>query len=355
MKILTVIVPTYNMEKYLDKCLTSLIVSDQSLMDQLEVLVVNDGSKDRSSEIAHGYESRYPNTFRVIDKQNGNYGSCINAALPVATGKYVKVLDADDWFENANFEYYLTELSNAEVDLIITKSVSFLEETKIFRDYGYHIHVTTKEELSFEELFQIGNLAFSIRMHNITYRTENLKLINYTQTEGLSYTDNEWNFFPMLSVSSVLLLPIVVYNYTIGRLGQTVSKEQLRKHFKDETLVSLNLCDLYLVNKDKYKNVNVLYLEEYLKCHIQNLYLYEYSDFKYPVKEFKHFDITLKKKYPNIFNLIRDIIFIDNVSIEKMSRYFYFYYIFYLYRMLKVKLGTYRNALMAICYNRAKK
>ena len=90
-KILSIIVPSYNMEAFLDRSLSSLIVGTP-LMERLEVLVVNDGSKDRTSEIAHGYESRIPGTFRVIDKANGHYGSCVNAALAVAEGTYVKVL-----------------------------------------------------------------------------------------------------------------------------------------------------------------------------------------------------------------------------------------------------------------------
>ena len=98
-KLLTIIIPTYNMEKYLDKCLSSLIVDDKELMTQLEVLVVIDGAKDRSSEIAHTYQDKYPDTYVVIDKENGNYGSCINRGLKEASGKYVKVLDADDYEE----------------------------------------------------------------------------------------------------------------------------------------------------------------------------------------------------------------------------------------------------------------
>ena len=106
-KILTVVIPTYNMEKLLDKCLTSLIVNDKELMNQLEVLVVIDGAKDRSSEIAHSYEIKFPNTFRVIDKENGNYGSCVNRGLNEALGKYIKILDADDWFDSKGFKEYL--------------------------------------------------------------------------------------------------------------------------------------------------------------------------------------------------------------------------------------------------------
>ena len=98
-KILTVVIPTYNMEKYLDRCLTSLIVTNNDLLERLEVIVVIDGAKDRSSEIAHSYQIRYPQTFIVIDKENGNYGSCVNRGVAEATGKYIKILDADDWFD----------------------------------------------------------------------------------------------------------------------------------------------------------------------------------------------------------------------------------------------------------------
>ena len=94
-KLLTVIVPSYNMEKYLLKCLGSLIVAPE-LMERIEVIVVNDGSTDRTSEIAHSFEVKFPGVFRVIDKENGHYGSCVNAGLKMASGVFAKILDADD-------------------------------------------------------------------------------------------------------------------------------------------------------------------------------------------------------------------------------------------------------------------
>ena len=106
-KILTIVIPTYNMEKYLDKCLTSLLFNDKDLLKQLEVLVVIDGSKDRSSLIAHSYEKKYPETFRVIDKENGTYVSCIKRGLKEATGKYIKILDADDSFDTTNLRSFI--------------------------------------------------------------------------------------------------------------------------------------------------------------------------------------------------------------------------------------------------------
>ena len=119
-KILTVVIPTYNMEKYLRKCLNSLIIDDKDLLKSLEVLVINDGSQDSSSVIAHEYEQSYPEIFRVIDKENGNYGSCINRGLREATGKYIKILDADDSFDTKNFSVLLKNMASIDVDMFIS-------------------------------------------------------------------------------------------------------------------------------------------------------------------------------------------------------------------------------------------
>ena len=121
-KLLTIIIPTYNMQDYLHRCLDSLLVRPASL-ELLEVLVVNDGSKDASSQIAHEYASRYTNTFKVVDKENGHYGSCVNRGLAEATGKYIKVLDADDWFDTVELEKLLEKLYSVDVDLILTSYI----------------------------------------------------------------------------------------------------------------------------------------------------------------------------------------------------------------------------------------
>ncbi|MDE5999791.1 MAG: glycosyltransferase family 2 protein, partial [Bacteroidaceae bacterium] len=107
-KVLSVIVPTFNMEQYLGECLTSMIT--QKSQELLEVIVVNDGSTDASSAIAHGFAAQYPTLFKVIDKENGHYGSCVNHGLKAATGKYVKILDADDFFHTPDLDAVLTYL-----------------------------------------------------------------------------------------------------------------------------------------------------------------------------------------------------------------------------------------------------
>ena len=114
-KILSVSIASYNVEKFIRKALDSCCIPE--IMDRLEVLVVNDGSTDSTLEIAREYETKYPDTFRVIDKKNGGYGSTVNASIKAATGKYFRLLDGDDWFDRDGLVKFIGELSAAEEDM----------------------------------------------------------------------------------------------------------------------------------------------------------------------------------------------------------------------------------------------
>ena len=100
-KILTVVVPAYNIETYVKQCLDSFV--QKEILDDIEVLVINDGSKDRTVELAEAYVRKYPETFRVINKENGGHGSTINRGIKEASGRYFKVVDGDDWVEGEAF------------------------------------------------------------------------------------------------------------------------------------------------------------------------------------------------------------------------------------------------------------
>lgn len=196
------------MEKYLKKCLDSLIVDN---MDLLEVLIVNDGSNDRSSEIAHEYEIKYPNTFRVIDKNNGNYGSCINRGLKEVTGKYVKILDADDSFYTEHFNDFLDIIKDIDVDLILTDFITVDDNGKEITRSNYNLPTLMIQD--FKEIFKEKKIDFQINMHAVTYKKQNLIDINYTQTEGISYTDMEWVYTPMTTVNTGIYFKIPIYKY----------------------------------------------------------------------------------------------------------------------------------------------
>ena len=115
-KILSVSIASYNVEKFIRKALDSCCIPE--IMDRLEVIVVNDGSTDSTLEIAREYETKYPETFRVIDKINGGYGSTVNASIRVAAGRYFRLLDGDDWFDRDGLVKFIEELSVAEEDMV---------------------------------------------------------------------------------------------------------------------------------------------------------------------------------------------------------------------------------------------
>jgi len=224
-KLLTIVIPTYNMQAYLNRCLDSLVVCD-SLIGLIEVLVVNDGSRDDSSAIAHKYEESYPQSFRVIDKENGNYGSCVNRGLAEAKGKYIKVLDADDWFDKKEFERYLKCLESVDADMVLT-AFNIVNGSDNVASQAYKPHLESLKEYDFQ---QLGYQDVGVwMMHAVTYKVQMLRGIGYRQTEGISYTDTEWTYIPLFAVKSVVYLDCVVYQYLVGREGQTMDSAVLLK------------------------------------------------------------------------------------------------------------------------------
>lgn len=222
-KLLTIIIPTYNMQDYLPRCLDSLLLPDKQ-MEQLEVLVVNDGSKDNSSAMAHEYEIRFPDTFRVINKENGNYGSCVNRGLNEATGRFIKVLDADDWFDTNEFSHYIDNLEKIDADMVLTDYQIVDEKGNMTKKMVFDIEPNI--QFAFQEYTEPG-VYFA--MHSITYRTEMLRQIGYCQTEGISYTDTEWVYYPQHGVKKCIYFPYNVYCYVVGREGQTMDPKVLLK------------------------------------------------------------------------------------------------------------------------------
>ena len=241
-KILTIVIPTYNMQDYLRRCLDSLIVPEEQ-MKQLEVLVINDGSKDNSSAIAHEYQDKYPDTFRVIDKENGNYGSCVNRGLKEATGKYIKILDADDWFDTKAFIQFIIKLQIVDADLILTNFdiINISDNTK---------KCVSLEKLKENEKYDLDSVGIfekisGFQMHAVTYRVKLLRDFGYVQTEGISYTDQEWIYYPMFYAKTMVFLDLYVYHYMIGREGQTMDPKVLEKSIPHTLIGTKSMLQYY--------------------------------------------------------------------------------------------------------------
>lgn len=289
------------MQDYLHRCLDSLLLHDKQ-MSQLEVLVINDGSKDNSSTIAHEYETKYPDTFRVIDKENGNYGSCINRGLKEATGKYIKILDADDWFDTNEFAKYLIALQKIDVDLVLTPFVS-------------HYELSGEEQLSTQPYLQEGEVhefnifpqdkIYRYSMHMVTYRTVMLRNINYRQTEGISYTDTEWAHVPQYVIQTFAWVNTPIYQYCVGREGQTMDASVLAKNIWKYEVI----CKSLIENSKKYpqkascalaEEFNLQQIE-FLADNIYRMFLVEVVPSKDDMEHLKRFDVYLKETCPLVY------------------------------------------------------
>lgn len=300
-KILTIIIPTYNMEGYLRYCLDSLLIKEN--FEQVEVLVINDGSKDNSSVIAHEYERMYPDVFKVIDKENGNYGSCINRGLKEAVGKYVKVLDADDSFDTANFESFVSFLINVEADLILSDFALVNSEREVKKVIRY----------GFEEgkMFSMSSICNTrtfkyMQMHAVTYRRDILLSLGYKQTEGISYTDQQWIFLPMTAVRTVACFDSVVYKYLIGRAGQTINPKTKLRSMEQIARCAAGMVVGYENHKSGIDDNAV---KEYLFCRmiplVKEVYVYSLTHYGSVTKKILiDFDDQLKSLSQEVYELI---------------------------------------------------
>lgn len=245
-KQISIIIPTYNMEAFIGKCLNSLLIPD---FDKVEVLVVNDGSKDRSSEIAHDYADKYPKSIRVIDKPNGNYGSCINTALPLAAGRYIKVLDADDTFDTESFSQLVDKLSNTDVDLVLTDYNRVDAYGIIFENCEYQMDCDKK--ITASQLFDLWTRKKErVAMHSFTYSRKIFELFEYHQTEGISYTDTEWVLIPLHYVKTAIYYKLPIYRYLVGRDGQSVGLSSLIRNLNHLMKIISRLVSLTSDYKD---------------------------------------------------------------------------------------------------------
>ena len=273
-KILSIIIPTYNMAALLPRCLDSLTAS--GVLDDLDILVVNDGSTDSSRAVAYSYAERYPQSIKVVDKKNGNYGSTINAALPLAVGEYVKVLDSDDWFDSQELAKYVAELKSLEqeVDVSVTHFLMIHEggrtETVKYQNYGREPY-TYGKVYNLDKVLGDGFIRYFL-MHSLTYRTQLLRDHGYRQTEGISYTDIQWSSYPFFWAGSIVFHDLVVYRYNMDREGQTMDPAVIRKSLPQLERMTMDLMDFYRkADMSDLSEARVGFLRQYFKNRLRLL------------------------------------------------------------------------------------
>lgn len=303
-KILTVSIAAYNMQSYLSRCLDSVLHPE--VLEAIEVLVVNDGSKDNTLKIAQEYEERYPGTVRVIDKPNGGHGSTVNKGIELATGKYFRLLDADDWFDAGNFVLFVEKLRRLDSDLVITPySQEFVFEQ---RSVPY-----TFKNVRYGEIYDFQNWPGMqgigmpwFDLPAITYRTSILQKQKIRISECF-YSDIEFDCLPLEFIHSVIFLDIPVYRYFIGREGQSVSPEGCTRNYEDHLYICKNMIDFYLAHQQTGSNVLKTMYTDIVFTKIATNYVMlmrHYTDRQKAQELLKDFDGYLKNKNEYLYRTV---------------------------------------------------
>lgn len=256
-KLLTVVVPVYKVEKYINKCLDSLIVPEEQ-MKKLEVIVVNDGTPDNSSIMAKEYEKRYPETFKVIDKENGGHGSAWNKGVELATSKYLRFLDSDDWL--SNISEFISSLEKFDVDLIFTGVRQTFEDGRNDKDFmGVAMNPGVVYDVEKYDWTLTNNMYNGHNVMNFqmcTYKTDILKRFHPVFLEKMYYDDEILFALPLLSSKSFVYFDFILYNYLLGRVGQTMDPKVMARNidFKIKTRKYLvNFCNAHPAQSDNVR------------------------------------------------------------------------------------------------------
>lgn len=267
MKLLSIAIPCYNSQDYMANCIESLLTGGEDV----EILVVNDGSKDRTADIAEEYAAKYPTIVKAIHKENGGHGSAVNVGIENATGIYFKVVDSDDWVKQEAYQEILAKLrelvgGGQTLDMLVSNFVYEKEGEKRKKVMHYRHILPQGRIFSWEECGHFPPGKY-ILMHSVIYRTKLLRECGLHLPEHTFYVDNIYVFEPLPYVRTLYYLDVNFYRYYIGREGQSVNEQVMISRIDQQIKVNKIMIDYLVENKTriygrrKLKNYMLNYLE----------------------------------------------------------------------------------------------
>lgn len=280
MKILTISVAAYNAGEYLNRCLDSLV--NNNVVDDLDIIVVNDGSTDDTCSIAHGYEKRCPNSIRVVDKANGGHGSTINVSKEMAIGKYYKIVDADDWVEKAGIEQLVEALKHTGADVVFNpyyRVSATTNDKKICRE-----SIDDNEYGKIVSISQITDGVFPV-MHSTTFRTDTIKKSNDRITEHCFYVDAEYMIHNLYECDTALFLDFPVYDYYVGTETQSMNIKVLTERREQQRRVCLK-CSKFLEKHRVHTDILDMMVTSYIVLQSQIIMTISTWEAKVELKQF---------------------------------------------------------------------
>ena len=318
-KVLSISVAAYNAEKDIKYCLDSMVNS--SVAEDLEIIVVNDGSTDNTSTIVHDYELKYPGIVKLVNKENGGHGSTINASIKVATAKYYKIVDADDWVDADGIEKLIFWLKNNNADLVLNP---------------YHIVDATSRQIQettypYDKSQKIGCISeitsmkdILLYMHSLTFSTDVIKKMGPIIGENCFYVDVEYSVFPMLHVKNFVCLDFPVYEYLLGTASQSMNIDNLIKRRDQHLRVTKRVIEFYEKHKnDVCSNVRDIMLMRAQLVATSQYRIYFHASPQLDLCEVKNFDAWLKS-YPEVYAGSDDK-FIKFIKFNRKSNFRYYH------------------------------
>ena len=249
MKLLSIAIPCYNSAAYMRKCIDSLLPGGEDV----EIIIVNDGSTDNTPDIAEEYRERFPGIVRVVNKENGGHGSAVNAGIEHARGLYFKVVDSDDWVSQSAYAQILDKLgellqSGNSIDMMISNFVYEKEGEKHRKVMKYHHALPRDEIFTWKDVrhFRVGQY---ILMHSVIYRTNLLRDCGLRLPEHTFYVDNIFVFNPLPYVRTMYYLDVNCYSYFIGREDQSVNEQVMIGRIDQQIRVNELMVDYYVAEK----------------------------------------------------------------------------------------------------------
>lgn len=263
MKILSVAVPCYNSAAYMRNCVESLLVGGEDV----EIIIVDDGSTDDTAKIADEYAEKYPTIIKAVHQENGGHGEAVNTGLANASGLYFKVVDSDDWVNEEAYHKILAVLDEAirgprTLDMLISNYVYEKQGAKKKRVMRYSSSLPTDRFFGWEDFKSLGKSRYLL-MHSLIYRTQLLRESGMVLPKHTFYVDNLVAFVPFPYVKTMYYLDVNFYRYFIGRDDQSVQEDVMIRRIDQQIKVNKMMIDYMAEQKSLPKNLR-RYMLNYL-------------------------------------------------------------------------------------------
>lgn len=305
-KLLSIVIPVYKVEKYIDKCISSLIVPDEKQLQLLDIVVINDGTPDNSAVLAKEYEKRYPGIVRVIDQENRGHGGAWNHGTELAVGKYLFYLDSDDWFETSELSRLIDYLGHCDTDMVFLDSKIYYAATDTYADTSRHRELTPDVVYSADRFDWLGtghgfNMTYA---HDTVYRTSLMQQYLPLFCEHVMYDDVSLQAIPIAIMNDFVYTHIDIYRYYVGRPGQSFDpKVRAVRAADDVTKVLAFLLDWVRRNRHVVPKGGTR--EAYTENNFQSMGTWHYRElasFSYSVAKprLQQWDEMLRREYPEI-------------------------------------------------------